>query len=75
MDLIINLNQVDIPNKKDEIIERPNYKLVVSNESILHLLGTKIDWKTVMGESFHLKIQWRKQNVDVEHHLQVKYII
>ena len=46
----------DIKNKKDEIIERPNYKLVVSNESILHLLGTEIDWKkTLMGESFHFE--------------------
>ena len=46
----------DIPNKKDEIIERPEYKLVVSNESILHILGTEIDWKkTLMGESFHFE--------------------
>tara|TARA_B100000927_G_scaffold264454_1_gene236585 strand:- start:160 stop:498 length:339 start_codon:yes stop_codon:yes gene_type:complete len=46
----------DFPDKKDEIIKRDSYDLVVSNESILHLLGTHIDWKkTVMGEGFHFE--------------------
>ena len=47
---------VIIPEKKDEIIKRPDYSVVVTSESILHLLGTKIDWKqTVMGEGFHFE--------------------
>ena len=46
----------DVPQKKDEIIKRDSYDLVVSNESILHLLGTQVDWKTtIMGEGFHFE--------------------
>ncbi len=42
--------------KGDEVINRPGYDLYVSKESILHLLGTEIDWKkTIMGESFHFE--------------------
>lgn len=46
----------DIPQKLDEVIQRNNYCIVVTNESILHLLGTKIDWrKTIMGEGFYFE--------------------
>tara|TARA_Y100000816_G_scaffold109447_1_gene76439 strand:- start:202 stop:540 length:339 start_codon:yes stop_codon:yes gene_type:complete len=46
----------DIPEKKDEVIPRDDYNLVVTSESILHLLGTTVDWKkTIMGESFHFE--------------------
>ena len=46
----------DIPKKKDEVIPRDDYNLVVTSESILHLLGTTVDWKkTIMGESFHFE--------------------
>ena len=42
--------------KGDEVIKRPGYDLYVSKESILHLLGTEIDWKeTSMGQSFHFE--------------------
>ena len=48
------------PLKLDEIIKIPNdndnddeTNIIVCNRSLIHLIGTKIDWKkTVMGESF-----------------------
>lgn len=41
------------PDKLDEIIERPGYKLIICNASLMHILGTHIDWKKdVMGEGF-----------------------
>ena len=44
----------DPPEKKNEIIQRDNYVLSVCNMSLIHLLGTEIDWKKdIMGESFH----------------------
>tara|TARA_B100000900_G_C20514318_1_gene689377 strand:- start:307 stop:663 length:357 start_codon:yes stop_codon:yes gene_type:complete len=49
----------ELPNKLDEIVELPNNKnkdkvnIIICNKSLIHLLGTEIDWKkTVMGESF-----------------------
>lgn len=42
------------PNKLDEVIKRPGYQLIVCNSSLMHILGTHIDWKKdIMGESFH----------------------
>ena len=44
----------EIPDKKDEIIQKDNYVLSVCNQSLIHVLGTEIDWKKdIMGESFH----------------------
>ena len=44
----------DEPEKLDEIIKCDKIELVVCNSSVMHLLGTKIDWKKdIMGESFH----------------------
>ena len=47
------------PNKLDEVIDlRSNdnsslESLIVCNHSLMHLLGTKIDWKKdIMGETF-----------------------
>ena len=46
--------QHKIPDKKDEIIQKDNYILSVCNQSLIHVLGTEIDWKKdIMGESFH----------------------
>ena len=42
------------PDKGDEIIKRDNYLISVCNMSLMHLLGTEIDWKKdIMGEGFH----------------------
>ena len=44
----------DKPNKLDEVINRPGYQLVVCSSSLMHILGTKVDWKKdIMGETFH----------------------
>ena len=44
----------EIPDKLDEVIERPGYKLIICNASLMHILGTHIDWKKdIMGEGFH----------------------
>ena len=44
------------PDKLDEIIERPGYKLIICNASLIHILGTQIDWKKdIMGEGFHFE--------------------
>jgi iron-sulfur cluster assembly accessory protein len=42
------------PDKLDEVIKRPGYQLVVCSSSLMHILGTRIDWKKdIMGETFH----------------------
>lgn len=42
------------PEKLDEIIPYESINIIVDSTSVMHLLGTEIDWKkTVMGESFH----------------------
>ena len=40
---------------KEEFIQiNQNDKLFVCNKSLIHLIGTEIDWKKdIMGESFH----------------------
>ena len=44
------------PQKLDAVICRPGYDIQVCNKSLLHLLGTHIDWKKdIMGESFHFE--------------------
>jgi iron-sulfur cluster assembly protein len=42
------------PEKFDEIIPYENINIIICSTSVMHLLGTEIDWKkTLMGESFH----------------------
>ena len=42
------------PEKLDEVVPYENINIIVDSTSVMHLLGTEIDWKkTVMGESFH----------------------
>jgi len=44
------------PDKLDEIIKRPGYELIICNNSLMHVLGTNVDWKkTIMGEAFHFE--------------------
>jgi iron-sulfur cluster assembly protein len=43
-----------IPEKFDEIVRYENINVIVDSTSVMHLLGTEIDWKkTVMGETFY----------------------
>jgi len=43
----------EIPNKLDEIVKIEDFEIHVCNNSIMHLLGTKIDWKEdIMGQGF-----------------------
>ena len=61
------------PQKLDAVISRPGYDIQVCNKSLLHLLGTHIDWKKdIMGESFTLRTPWLKQNVDAVPPLPVR---
>ena len=42
------------PEKGDELVRRDSYNLYVCNKSLMHVLGTTIDWKRdIMGETFH----------------------
>lgn len=44
------------PEKRDEVVEYEDIKVVVCRKSMLYLLGTTIDWKNdIMGESFHFE--------------------
>lgn len=44
------------PKKSDEVIKYDNIDIIVCNKSIIHLLGTHIDWKKdIMGETFHFE--------------------
>ena len=44
------------PEKLDEIVKFDTFNLVVCSSSMLHLLGTSIDWKKdIMGETFHFE--------------------
>ena len=44
------------PNRLDEIVYYDDIKVVVCGKSMLHLIGTTIDWKNdIMGESFHFE--------------------
>tara|TARA_B100000900_G_C20548986_1_gene703888 strand:+ start:996 stop:1331 length:336 start_codon:yes stop_codon:yes gene_type:complete len=44
------------PKKLDEVIKYDNIDIIVCNKSIIHLLGTHIDWKKdIMGETFHFE--------------------
>lgn len=46
----------DIPNKFDEVVPYNNINVIIHNTSVMHLMGTKIDWKKdIMGESFHFE--------------------
>ena len=42
------------PDKLDEIVDMDNYKLQICGNSLMHVLGTEIDWKKdIMGEAFY----------------------
>ena len=44
----------DKPEKFDEVVPYEGVNIVIDSTSVMHLLGTEIDWKkTVMGETFH----------------------
>jgi len=43
----------DTPNKLDEIVKIDNIEIHVCNKSLIHLLGTNIDWtEDIMGQGF-----------------------
>jgi iron-sulfur cluster assembly protein len=42
------------PKKLDITVPYENINVIIDDSSVLHLLGTTIDWKKdIMGESFH----------------------
>ena len=42
------------PEKLDEVINYKDFNIQICNQSMMHILGTKIDWKEdIMGQSFH----------------------
>jgi iron-sulfur cluster insertion protein len=42
------------PNRFDEIIKCGNFDIIICNKSLLHVVGTTIDWKKdIMGEAFN----------------------
>lgn len=44
------------PEKLDEVVHINNVKIHICNSSIIHLLGTHIDWKEdIMGQGFHFE--------------------
>ena len=44
------------PHKMDEIVKCEDINIIICNKSVMHLLGTTIDWKKdIMGESFHFE--------------------
>ena len=46
----------DEPKRFDEVVTYENINIIIDNSSVMHLLGTKIDWKKdIMGESFHFE--------------------
>jgi iron-sulfur cluster insertion protein len=46
----------DEPNKLDEVINYNKINIIIDKSSIIHLIGTNIDWKTdIMGEYFHFE--------------------
>ena len=46
----------DSPDKLDEVVRIDNVEIHICNSSIMHLLGTHIDWKEdIMGQGFHFE--------------------
>ena len=44
------------PAKLDEVVKYDDIDIIICNKSIIHLLGTHIDWKKdIMGETFHFE--------------------
>ncbi len=44
------------PDTLDEVVKRPGYNIIICSSSIMHLIGTHVDWrKTIMGEAFHFE--------------------
>ena len=52
-----NLEPCDLePNKLDEVVKIDDLKIKVDGNSLLHLLGTEIDWEdNFMGQRFIFK--------------------
>ena len=45
-----------VAEKLDEVVMIDNVEIHVCNSSVMHLLGTKIDWKQdIMGQGFHFE--------------------
>jgi len=43
----------ELPNKLDEIVKVDDIEIHVCNSSLMHLLGTNIDWtEDIMGQGF-----------------------
>ena len=43
----------DAPDKLDEVVKIDNIEIHVCNSSLMHLLGTTIDWtENIMGQGF-----------------------
>ena len=43
----------DTPDKLDEVVKIDNIEIHVCNHSLIHLLGTNIDWtEDIMGQGF-----------------------
>lgn len=41
------------PDKSDEVVKCENFEIYVCGKSLMHLLGTQIDWKEdIMGQGF-----------------------
>ena len=46
----------DLPHKLDEVVNINGVEIHICNVSIIHLLGTHIDWKEdIMGQGFHFE--------------------
>ena len=46
----------EAPKKLDVIVPYENINIIIDDSSVLHLLGTTINWKKdIMGETFHFK--------------------
>lgn len=53
----------NLPNKLDEIVKIKNVEIHVCNKSLIHIIGTNIDWKEdVMGSSFQFDNPMAKSN-------------
>ena len=45
-----------VPDKLDEIVKIKDLEIHICNMSVMHLLGTNVDWKQdIMGQGFHFE--------------------
>jgi iron-sulfur cluster assembly accessory protein len=46
----------DAPGKMDEVVHINDIEIHICNRSMIHVLGTHIDWKQdIMGQGFHFE--------------------